>query len=241
MKSILPVITLLLALQSIGAKAQDEGGFTADRPGALTGTDVLPLGRIQWETGASWELSRLDSPSVTTWTINTSMLRWGFSDFAELRIQGDYLINVSNGNTRHEFDNLTIGTKAKLSEGSGILPAVSLLANVIVSTGAQMCLLFSNELTPWCSLAYEADLIWSGKGRPTAFFGLGLGFSLGERFSIQLEEFNYFRPHVTECWSELSFAYQLSGRLQLDIGTDISLNSPAKSHNLMLGVSWQLK
>lgn len=107
--------------------------------------------------------------------------------------------------------------------------------------GAHMGLLFSNELAPWCSFGYEADLIWTDEGRPTAFFGLGLGFSLGERFSIQVEEFNYSHPDAMECWSELSLAYQLSGRVQLDIGTDISLNAPGKYQNLMLGVSWQLK
>ena len=251
--SFLPIVLLLFAfILPSGAYAQDDGGFTADRPGATTGPDVLPRGRVQWETGASWELSRMESPGITTWTVNSSMLRWGFSDFAELRIQGDYLISVSGGDTARGFDNLTIGTKAKLYEGDGILPTMSLLANVLVSgghrseflprhAGANMGLLFSNELAPWCSLGYEADLIWAGEGHPTVFFGLGLGFSLSERLSLQVEEFNYSHTGTMECWSELSLAYQLSKRVQLDLGSDISLNTPGKYHNLMLGFSWQLK
>jgi len=253
LKSVLSIIAILYGLfLPSGASAQDDGGFTADRPGATTGPDVLPRGRVQWEMGTSWERSRLENPGATTWTVNSSMLRWGFSDFAELRIQGEYILSVSDGETLRGFDNLTVGTKARLYEGSGILPAISLLANVLVSggdraeflprhAGAHMGLLFSNELAPWCSFGYEADLIWTGEGRPTAFFGLGLGFSLGERFSIQVEEFNYSHPDAMECWSELSLAYQLSGRVQLDIGTDISLNAPGKYQNLMFGVSWQLK
>lgn len=242
---------LFLMLVSFGAVAQDEVGFTADRPGALTGPDVLPRGRVQWETGVGGEFSKVETPSTTSWTINSSMLRWGFSDFAELRVQGDYIYSEADGKTKHGFGDLIIGTKAKLFEGSKFLPAISLLANVLVAgehrdenqprhTGAHMGLLFSHELSSRCSLGYEADLIWSGKLHPTAFFGVGLSFSLGDRITLSVEEFNYSRPEGIECWSELSMAYQLSRRVQLDLGTDFFLNAPAQYHNLMLGVTWQL-
>ncbi len=250
MTKIIPL--LCAALLSLCAFAQENEGFTADRPGATTGPDVLPRGRVQWETGVSWELSRLETPGTTTWTVNSSMLRWGFSDFAELRVQGDYIISIFDGNLLRGFDNFTIGTKAKLYEGGGILPTISLLANVLIAGGrrseflprhhgAHMGLLFANDLASWCSLGYEADLIWTGEGHPTVFFGACLGFSLTEKLSLQLEEFNYAHNADLQCWSELSLAYQLSERVQLDLGTDINLNTPAKYHNLMLGVSWQLR
>lgn len=233
------------------ALAQDTDGFTADRPGATTGPDVLPRGRIQWETGASWEYSQLESLETTTWTINSSMLRWGFSDYAELRIQGDYIYSTYSETVQHGFDNLIVGIKAKLHEGSRIIPNISLLTNVLVAgghraeflprhAGAHMGLLFSNELASWCSLGYETDLIWTGEGKPTTFFGFSLGFLIGERLSLQIEEFNYSRGDDMECWSELSLAFQLSNRIQLDLGTDISLNAPDYYHNIILGISWQL-
>ena len=77
------VVAILLALLPLLASAQsEEVGFTADRPGATTGTDVLPKGRMQWETGIGFERSKLDGPAVNTWTLNTTLLRWGFSDYA---------------------------------------------------------------------------------------------------------------------------------------------------------------
>ena len=240
----------LLFLSSY-ALAQDTEGFTADRPGATTRPDVLPRGRVQWETGASWESSRLESPSITSWTINSSMIRWGFSDFAEMRIQADYIYSTYSETVQHGFDNLIVGIKAKLYEGNRIMLTISLLTNVLVAgghraeflprhAGAHMGLLFSNELASWCSLGYETDLIWTGEGKPTTFFGGSLCFSIAGRILLQIEEFNYSRHDGLECWSELSIAYQLSNRIQLDLGTDISLNVPRDYHNLILGISWQL-
>ena len=245
-------ITALSIVSSLNLSAQQEGGFTADRPGATTGPDVLPKGRVQWETGTAWERSSLDGPLTTTWTVNTSMLRWGFSDYAELRLQADYLHrSYEHGGAVNGFDNVTLGTKVRLFDGYNAFPAVSLLANVLIPggdnaeflpshTGGQMGLLFANDLTSWCSLGYEVDLIWNGYTQPTVFWGLGLGFSVGESFTIQVEEYNHSFGGNTESWSELSFAFQLSPRVQLDLGTDINLNHPDRYHNLLLGVSWQL-
>ena len=84
----LPLSFILVS--SIDAYAQDEG-FTADRPGATTGVDVLPKGRLQLESGFALEHTNLDAPSENKWTFNTSMLRWGFSDYAELRLQAAWL------------------------------------------------------------------------------------------------------------------------------------------------------
>ena len=52
---------MLAAMLSLTATAQnDEVGFSADRPGATTGTDVVEKGRLQWETGVGYERSRLE-------------------------------------------------------------------------------------------------------------------------------------------------------------------------------------
>ncbi len=50
------VIVILLSFFPLSALAQsEEAGFTADRPGATTGIDVLPKGRLQWETGVGYQ------------------------------------------------------------------------------------------------------------------------------------------------------------------------------------------
>lgn len=250
------ILYFLLALSSVcaalsPASAQVVPEFSADRPGATTGPGILPRGRVQLETGLGWERSALDGPWTTTWTVNTSMLRWGFSDFAELRLQANYLISEGEEGRRFGFDSVFFGTKARLCEGSGILPEMALMANILVPGrrgsaflsehwGGQIGLLCENELAPWCSLGYEADLIWEGDGRPEVFFGACLGFQPWERFSFQVEEFNIGSDEGLQCWSELSCAWQVSPRVQLDFATDISLNAPERCAILMFGLSWQI-
>ena len=246
------IVLLLVTLLPLLALAQsEEAGFTADCPGATTGVDVLPKGRVQWETGIGLERSKMDGPTATTWTLNNSLLRWGISESAELRLQADYLYSSCEGAHTHGLSNVAIGAKVKLFEGWKAVPAVSLLGNVLApggcnaeflpkEWGGQMGLLFQNELTSWCSLGYETDLIWSDAAKPTLFWGACLGFQLNDRLSLMAEEYNYNKPDGHENWVELGAAYMLTPRLQLDLATDISLNYPKDYFNLMVGIAWQI-
>ena len=246
------ICIILFAFLPLSAFAQsEEVGFTADRPGATTGPDVLPKGRVQWETGIGYERSKLDGPTTKTWTLNTSLLRWGFSDYAELRLQGDWLYGSCEGEHNNGLSNVAIGTKVKLLDGNNALPAISLLGNVYVPGGSnsaylpedwggQIGLLFQNELTSQLSLGYEGDLIWNDTSRPAVFFGACLGYALNDRLQLMAEEYNSNTSDGTESWVELGAAWQLSDRLQIDIATDISLNFPKRFSNISLGVAWQI-
>ena len=246
------IIVMLFALLSISALAQSEKAcFTADRPGTTTGVDVLPKGRVQWETGMAYERVRLGDLTSTTWTLNSSLFRWGFSQLAELRLQADYLYNTFEGDHHHGFSNVAIGTKARLFEGWQAVPAISLLGNVFIpgsreaafmlsDWSGQMGLLFQNEITPWLSLGYETDIYWYSQAKPTFFWGFCLTFQATKRCSLMVEEFNNQYYGLHDNWLELGAAFQIAPRLQLDISTDISLNYPKDYFNLMLGVAWQI-
>lgn len=252
MNTIQQLIILLFVTLPLQALAQsEETGFTADRPGATTGPDVLPRGRVQWETGVGWEHTKIDDPAAINWTVNTSMLRWGFSDMAELRLQADWQQSSAGGRHYGGLANVAVGTKVRLFDGWKAIPTISLLGNVLVPGGSdanylpeywggQIGLLFQNQLTPWLSLGYQGELTWSDKQRPTAFFGLCLGFALSDRLSLAVEEYNHNTSDGTDCWSEVALSYMLTPRLQVDIGTDISLSHFKDSHNLMIGLAWQI-
>ncbi len=244
-------LLFLMTLLPLCAIAQEDEGFTADRPGATTGTDVLPKGRFQWETGMGWERSKMEGVTATVWTLNTSLLRWGISEHAELRLQGDWLNESVEGEHYNGLSGLAIGTKMKLFEGWKAVPVISLLANILVpggsdsnflpeNWGGQVGILFQNELTPWLSLGYEGDLIWSDDSRPAAFFGACLGFQVNDRLSLMVEEYNTNNQDGTSCWMEIGGAWQLSSRVQLDVATDISLQYPSRFANVMVGVAWQI-
>lgn len=221
--------------------AQGEADFTADRPGATTGTDVLPKDRVQWETGVGLEHSNIEFPSTTTWTINTSLLRYGISDYAELRLQADGLYTSSDEDSFGGLANILIGSKLHLFDGWKAIPEMSLLANIMIpggknsnylpeNIGGQLGLLFQNNLSSKLSLGYEADVIWGDEEKPTAFWGVCLGLHVSDRLNLMLEEYNYNNVH-TECWMEIGAAFMVSKRLQIDLATDLSLQYPKRYCN----------
>ena len=111
-------------------QAQEElPSISADRPGALTGTDVMPLHKLQWETGMGFESTK-DGPH--TFTLNNTLLRFGLFENAELRVGTDFLM-WNDGQAMEPsfgFAPITVGVKANFYEGSGILPSVALLAEL---------------------------------------------------------------------------------------------------------------
>ncbi len=246
------IFVFLLVFLPVFVMAQESVGFTADRPGSTTSVDVLPRGRVQWETGIGWERSKLEGPAKNTWTMNTSLLRWGISSSAELRLQADWLYSSAEGEHSSGLSDVALGAKVHLFEGWKAVPEVSLLANVLIPGGSnahflphewggQLGILFENKLTPWFSLGYEGDLIWSDNSRPTFFYGVCLSFDLTDRLFLVLEEYNSNTTDGTKSCSEISLGYMLSPRVQIDLGTDINLNHPGRYRNLMVGIAWQIQ
>jgi len=236
----------------VQAQEEQPADFTSDRPGATAGVDILPKGRFQWETGMGWSRTKYDGLTYTLWTLNTSLLRWGFSDYAELQIGADRLLESVEGERTGGFANVLIGTKVKLFDGWKALPLISLGANLWVpggkdsefmphEWGGEISLLFDHPLNSWLTLGYESALAWyEDTRRPTFFYGGCLSFKPTSRLTLIIDEYNNSTSEGTDSWIELSAGFQVSKRMQVDIGTDIWLNYPKDFQNLTIGLSWQL-
>lgn len=244
------VLLLILLLFPGRLFAQDEEGFTADRPGATTGVDVMPKGRIQWETGIAAEYSKIEVPKSNTWAINSSMIRWGMLKNAELRFQFNCLYKHSSEEDFVGFSDVAIGSKIHLYEGKKVIPAMSLLANVYIpggkdsyylpeNIGGLLGLLCQNQLSSVFTLGYEVTFIWSYSERPVVLWGINLGAQASEKVSLSAEVYNS-NDDASEWWMGLGFALQLAKRLQLDIATDINLEHLNKYNNIQVGLSWQI-
>ena len=244
------VIVIVLSLLPLSVLAQSEVEFTADRPGATTSIDVLPKGRFQWETGVGYQHINMQGLKTYSWTLNTSLLRSGISDNAELRLQGDWSKMGGDIFSYNGPENVAIGTKVRMYDGWKFVPAVSLLGNVYVPSkhydmmpnnwSGQIGLLFQNQLTSWLSLGYEGDISWLDNDDPFYFYGFCLGFTVSKRWQLMVEEYNNAYDQSTENWLELGAMYKLSNRLQLDISTDIDLEEPKAFWNVSIGVAWQI-
>lgn len=249
------ILFLLLCTVSVVDYAQEnEVNFTADRPGASTGPDVLDFKQVLWETG--FEGYYAGTYNVV---LPTTMFRFGITKFAELRLEYDGVLAQLEENPRdwkYEVLPLTIGTKVKVFEGYKWIPKISLMANLAIPlTKAQFSeyhvapsvhLLFQNNVTDWFNIGYDVGADWDGiSAIPATFLAVSLGFNITENLGAYIESYNYFvkygiRNTEAECNLDFGFSYQVHPRVQLDIYGAFNCQDPKSFACIGLGVAWMI-
>lgn len=250
-------LLMMIALIPACAMAQEEetADFTSDLFGGVTGVDILPKGRFQWETFASYAHSTLDDVTANSWSLNTSVLRYGISSTTELCLQGAYDYARIDGENYNGFANLGVGFKTRLFEGWKAIPAVAIRGWLYFPGGKnsdflperfgyQLDLMFYNQLASWCDLSYMGSMVWGDSEHRTTFWGASLGFGLSDRLTFSVEEDNYYYgDDVEDRWQpylSLTLSYQVHPRVELGLTSDIFLKNPKRSYDFALGVAWQL-
>ena len=251
MKKLFPLILLLACL--VAANAQTETPAVApDRPGMATGTDVTPFLKVQWETGfeSTWD----GNPAFL---LPTTMLRFGVTKFAELRLEYDgVLFQQYEHQWAYDVQPLVIGTKVKIFEGYKWVPKISLMANLAIPltrvpygdvqphVAPSLYLLFQNDVTDWFNIGYNVGAEWSGVSHiPSTFLALCLGFNMFDRFGAFVESYNYFtrygkRNTEAECDLDFGFTCLVHPRVQLDLYGMFNCQDPRNFNGIGLGVAW---
>ena len=247
-KSSLLIFALLLAIDI--CFAQDElPTVVPDRPGYTWGAEVTPHHKVIWDHGFGYE-STLEGAS--TLTLSSTVLRYGLFENLELRVGTVFMMFNDEDAMEPTFglSPLTIGTKLKVYEGTGILPSIGLLAelqsphigskDLLPSHLApSLYLIFENTVTDWFGICYNVGEQWDGESpTPTTFLGLNLYFSFNERLGAFVETYNYLNSEENQYMSEIGLFWQVSRRVQLDIEGDFDLQNLGKYYSVGCGVSW---
>lgn len=237
------LLTLIIALGCTNLWAQEDLVISADRPGMATGTDVMPLHKIQWETGFAYEHSK---GCPDSYTLNNTYLRYGLSEWAEVHVGADLLL--CDGTTG--LSALSVGTKVKMLDGAGWVPTVSFMANLAsphIGSKAyrpdhlapQLYLLFQNDVTDWFNIGYNIGAEWDGFiAEPTTFAAVCLGFAITDDLGCFVESYNYFTTESSEYLMDLGLTWIVSPRVQLDVSAAISLTNPYSYFWAGAGVAW---
>ena len=243
------LFTLLLSVTL--AFAQEElPSVVPERPGYTWGAEVTPLHKIIWDQGIGYESI---PEGENTLTLSSTVLRYGLFENMELRVGSDFMM-YNKGEAIAPFTGfspLTIGTKIKLYECSGILPSVGLLAEVqsphIGSKdllpshlAPSMYLIFENSVTDWLSICYNAGEQWDGESAmPTAFLSLALYFSFNDQLGAFVDTYNYLNSEEgNQYMLETGLYWQVSRRVQLDLEGDFDVQNFGKYYAIGCGVSW---
>lgn len=262
-------IAIILAVLPVAVHAERlDIHAEADRPGMGTGTNVLPFGFIQWETGV--ECAHTQQTHAIT--LPTSLFRFGLGTPAELRLE--YTGQLMLESRRYDMDPLNIGTKIRLWAGSDQerlrwIPRTSLMLNVGVPLTRSMAeqvpfsgkidLLFENDVTDWLTLGYDVGTYWTDWApTPDVFVSLAFNFTPTDKLGVFIESYNFFDPdgvdvstsknytHSNICL-DFGLTYLVHPHVQLDTyagfnlyNSDPKLSTPRNNVAVGLGVTWLL-
>lgn len=248
-----PIVLLVLMMMVGLCMAQEElPVLSADRPGFTWGAEVLPLHKVSWENGFSFESTPERAHSMT---LNSTILRYGIFENMELRVGTDFLL-FNNGQAMEPafaVAPLTIGTKLKVYESSSWLPSIGLLAEfqsphigskelLPSHLAPSMYVLFENIINEWFWLCYNAGLEWDGEtAAPQTFLSFTLGFNMTDNVGAFLETYNYLHPEGEHQYmTEFGLTWMVSRRLQLDIECDLDFQQFGKYYAIGGGVAWMI-
>ena len=244
-------LLLLFTFAVVCMQAQDVENaeplsVAADRPGMATGVGVLPFKAIQWETGFQWDYADRQH----SFTLPTTMLRFGVAPFAELRLEYDGTL-YSDAEWQYQVEPLILGTKIRVFDGWKAVPKISFLANIAIPitkeayqsshVAPSLYLLFENDVTDWLNLCYNLGAEWDGSlPQPTAFAALCFGFAATENLGCFVESYNYFGGLGNVYAMDFGLNWMVGRKVQLDLAANMDLKNPAQCWSISCGVAWQI-
>ena len=233
-RRVVPVVLLTL-LSSVSVLAQDSGvpPISPDRPDLTNGTDIVPLGMLQLESGVTFATVG-DDTSIGVGELN---LRLPLARWLEVTLQSVGWSREGTGQASATgFTDAAIGCKIRLVSGhpsaAGASPRVALLLLTSLPTGSGG--LQDPRLQPHATLAMDFDITSSvslstnlgvmhaddeGHRYIETYGGLSLGFAIGGPWSGFLEGFAY-QPGSAGGTSRLV----VDTGVQLLLGNDVMLD-----------------
>jgi hypothetical protein len=250
------IFFFLLLLIAITSKSQttELPDISADRPGMATPASIMQAGYFQIETGFSYENNNRDNILQEIFLYNTSLLRYGINKNSEIRIQTDYAqVKTESANTGG-LNPLTIGTKLLISEGKKLIPQTSFLFNLTLpyfgkkdfrpeNLTPSFYLLMQNDITEKLNLCYNIGLEYDGAtATPAQFAAICSGYSITDKFSIFIENYNWFSASTKpENFIDAGLAYLKRNNIQFDLSGNMNLQDIEKYYMLNIGVSWRIQ
>lgn len=211
-----------------------------------------------------WQHSEEDDDDVETYTFPQTLLRYGFAENLELRLEyGGYIWENAVGSRAGATDSdgsgdLAVGFKLKLRDEKGWLPETALLSHIGLPAGRtpfsserfdpDYRLSFSHTLSDRLSFGYNLGQAWiteedAGGDRDTRhefLYTAALGVGLTDELACFVEFFGDI-PTGSNGGPANSFdggfTYLMADNLQLDISSGVGLSDDADDWFIAAGLS----
>jgi len=251
MKKIFIIVLVLFICGQI--RGQGKAKISTDRPSQSESTVVIPVKKLQLETGFAFEKV---NDRINNTTYNSSVFRYGLVENVELRLGLQYLgteISLDGGDIdENGFGPITIGGKFFLKEESETMPALAFLTTLFIpnsgssafennNLGADFRLNADYSLNEGMALGANLGVIWSGKENEDyaiGFYSTVIDISLNEKLNVFAELYGYLpgEGKNDHRWNG-GLTYAVNADLQLDFSTGLGLSEVSPDFFISLGLS----
>ncbi|MBU2556596.1 MAG: transporter [Bacteroidetes bacterium] len=233
----------------VGIHAQN---IQSDRPGIGDGASTLEQKSFQLETG--FEMAQFQpgkNEAFNSTSLPLVLLRYGISDWAELRLIQSYQFtdrpNLTGNYKLNGFSNISIGTKLKLSDNSSKGVQTAVLLEVVAPTGsadvaADKFLISLRYLHSWdfaaqWNLGSNIGTYWAEEQDLSLTYSFALGYAISESWSVFVEPFGaFFLMNEFNIALDGGVTYLLNNTMQVDFSAGKGINSDY--YFFGLGFSW---
>jgi len=241
-------------------KAQNEiPELITDRPDQTESSTTVPFKSLQIETGFVLEKFETDLFKQTSYSYNTTLLRYGLLKNFELRLGLEYLgenVKIKNTDSTNSISGLgTVytGFKVKIAEEESWKPEIAFLGGLVLPftankdfkpeyTAANIRFAFSHTLSDRFSLGYNLGAEWDGETAiPGYFYSVALGIGLTDKLGMFVESYGLV-PETgdAEHLVDAGFTYLVLQNFQLDISGGLGLNKNSIDNFISFGLSYRI-
>lgn len=253
----LTIAVLFMFVIAFNASAQTEKPeLVTDRPDQTEAPSLVPKGGLQVETGFVLEKDRHQDVTLTNYTYNTTLIKYGINEHVELRFISEYLgqkSRVSETVSKSKgMAPLAIGLKVKLADEHGIWPQAALIGHIYLNSGSpelnnnytasDFRFTFAHTLSPKLSLAYNLGAEWNGQTPEVSFiYTLTMGYAATKKLGFFIESYSFFPERSkSDNRVDAGITWKFTPVVQWDASAGIGLSENAPDSFLSTGVSFRL-
>ena len=193
--------------------------------------------------------------------LNATLLRFGLGEKVEMHSgwefrNDDYSLVDSLGVTQNSsvsgISFSSVGWRHTIMEGDGLIPSLAYQFSMKLNILTEEYKL--NQIAPNINVAASSDITdnltitinmgadWDGENpRQTAFYIFNVGYSLGDKFGIFVENYGSFdKKELLDMKYDGGMAFLINNDLQLDLLGGYGTYSGTTSWFASLGISWRV-
>jgi hypothetical protein len=244
MKRVYLLFTIIFISTTVFSQEENtQVDMVTDRPDATESSSVVPLHKLQIETGAFYESFEENNFKTEVLGYNTTLVRFGLLENLELRLGWNFeehqksFLGQKDPNVLSGLSPLLFGVKVSISEEKGLLPEIGLLVHAYLpltsstdfnaeNTGVDFRFSLAHTLNEKSSIGYNLGAAWANDSSEASFiYTLAYGYSLTEKLGAYAEIYGDLpeNNYANHYW-DMGVTYLIYYNLQLDatVGTSFT-------------------